>query len=795
MKIDDKKYLELRQKAEEILENIDYETDDKLLSIKQMLEELNILHIELELQNDEVKKGQEQVEKAFEQYQDLYDNAPVAYFTFNESANIARLNNAAARLLGKNHNELIYKSFMKYVNKECKATFFQHFKKAVETEEQQKCEISITNETGKKCYLHLQTNPYRNPDDNTVSCLTTATDISAQKEYELIYKALLDNPLHGLIIAQDNQVKYINERVTEITGYTKTDLNAMYALRRNMVHPDDRYLIEKLSKRIFSGEAMQDTLEIRFFHKSGRLLWLSSFMRLINYFGKPAIMQTFIDITKQKQNAEQLTYLAAIVENAGHIAVIKDLDLRVIATNKAYVKAAGKESVKELIGKTDAEIFNVPPETEPVKTYMEDERKAQKLRPGEKIFREEKVMYPNGEERWVFTEKFPVFGEEKQVIATANISTDITGRVRAEQALKQSEQRYQTLSDATFEAIFISEKGICRNQNQSAEKMFGYSLKEAIGRHATEWIVPEHREKVKQKMLENYTRPYEVDALRKDGSVFPAEIQAQTVHVGGRPLRITALRDITERKKAREQIQLQNEKLKELNATKDRFFSIIAHDLKNPFHTLMSISGLLLKKYEKLTEEKRKRFIQALVDTSSGAYSLLENLLMWSRAQSGTISFTPVSKPVKTIVDENIKLINQNTAEKSIHLVVDSMAPDSKVLADENMLNTIMRNLLSNAVKFTNEGGTIVVTWRKTEDATVELSVSDTGVGISPDNMDKLFRVDETFSTRGTNSEKGTGLGLILCKEFIEKHNGKIWAESVEGEGSTFFITVPESRQ
>jgi signal transduction histidine kinase/ligand-binding sensor domain-containing protein len=238
-----------------------------------------------------------------------------------------------------------------------------------------------------------------------------------------------------------------------------------------------------------------------------------------------------------------------------------------------------------------------------------------------------------------------------------------------------------------------------------------------------------------------------------------------------------------------QQLNDTNEQLAVLNSTKDRFFSIIAHDLRNPFHVIRGFAEVLLNDLEKLPPEKTRRFIQLILTSSTSASNLLENLLQWSRSQTGRMSFEPVNLNLSTIVEETINLLEGDAQRKNIKLqsLIDQ---HMMAFADEHMLKTICRNLVSNAIKFTPENGTITIK-SVIIDAQVEVTVADTGVGIPPEDIPKLFRIDTNITTKGTSNETGTGLGLILCKEFIEKHKGEIWVESEINKGSEFKFTLP----
>lgn len=242
---------------------------------------------------------------------------------------------------------------------------------------------------------------------------------------------------------------------------------------------------------------------------------------------------------------------------------------------------------------------------------------------------------------------------------------------------------------------------------------------------------------------------------------------------------------------ANEKIMQQNAQLQQLNATKDKFFSIISHDLKGPLNSLTSFSGLLINYFDSLSKEEIQTLAKDLDKSLKNLFALLENLLEWSRSQTGAIEFKPAAFDLSELVQENIDLLSAQAAAKTIKLEYEDPAP-TPVMAHKNSVTTVIRNLISNSIKFTPTGGTITVSVKKSSDEAL-VSIADTGVGMSKEVIDKIFRIDAKHSTKGTADEKGTGLGLVLCKDFVEKNNGSIGVHSEEGKGSTFYFTLPVS--
>lgn len=238
-----------------------------------------------------------------------------------------------------------------------------------------------------------------------------------------------------------------------------------------------------------------------------------------------------------------------------------------------------------------------------------------------------------------------------------------------------------------------------------------------------------------------------------------------------------------------EQLNETNAELQQVNATKDKFFSIIAHDLRSPFNSIIGFSDLLVEQIKMKDVEGIEKYAQIIVESSNKAMDLLMNLMEWSRSQTGRMDYKPENLNIENFIHETVSLYDNIAGEKSI--TINRFLPhDVIVFADKAMINTVLRNLIANAIKFTKPGGEINISVVKQHNEVI-VSVSDTGVGMSQDKLGKIFQLDQSCSTLGTNKEKGTGLGLILCKEFVEKHGGKIWVESKEDIGSTFYFTLP----
>jgi PAS domain S-box-containing protein len=401
--------------------------------------------------------------------------------------------------------------------------------------------------------------------------------------------------------------------------------------------------------------------------------------------------------------------------------------LRYIIVNDIAVKFLGGKSEKDLINKTDYDCYP----KEEADFYLKEDQEI--INSGKPIINIERKKYYNGKEIFFSTTKCPIINTKGETIGFVVIAIDITEKKKAQLEIERQSEELKNYNNILNETNILLEERQQQIEEQAEElRVHSDNIKEAN------------------------------DLLLKNQIV----IQEQS-----------------------KKLEETNEQLSLLNATKDKFFSIIGHDLRNPFNVTIGSSEMLLKSFERFPPEKIRKFLKLIYNASKNGNSLLDNLLQWSRTQTSRISYLPSKLKLLTVFEQAIALLEGDALRKNITLekMID---PDIIVMVDENMIKTIFRNLVSNAIKFTHEKGNVTIK-AAIDNQFVEITVSDTGVGIPLENIDKLFRIDTTITTKGTLKESGTGIGLILCKEFVEKHDGKIWVESEEGKGSKFKFTLP----
>jgi len=368
---------------------------------------------------------------------------------------------------------------------------------------------------------------------------------------------------------------------------------------------------------------------------------------------------------------------------------------------------------------------------------------------------------------------------------------DITERKRLREKMRLLSHTVESLAecvsitDTTDRIIFV---------NKAFEELYGYKQEEIIDKNISIVSSPNNDPQLIHSILPatlNGGWKGEVINRRKNGTEFPVFMTTSVlVDDKGEVVALVGVAtDITKRKDVEKQLKKYSEDLKRSNDAKDKLFSIISHDLKSPFNSILGFLNLLSEQYDDFSEDERKSVILDLKKSSENTFVLLENLLTWSRTQTDGIKVNSIYFELAEVVDQQFEVLKSTAASKSINLK-NHVSNDIKVYADKDMVKTILINLTNNAIKFTRPEGVITVT-AKINDNYVEISVEDKGVGIAGPVLENMFESGKLHSTLGTSKEKGTGLGLLICKEFTERNNGRIWAESETGKGSTFIFTLP----
>lgn len=640
--------------------------------------------------------------------------------------------------------------------------------------------------------------------NNITFFISQVQDISARKKSE---QALRDSearlrsyfelPLIGIAITSPEKGWIeANEGAKIMLGYSMEELAGQSWA--NLTHPDDLAADVEQFEQVLADK--QDTyfLEKRFIRKNGEIIWTKLSVGCVR---KPdhsvdymiALLQ---DITKRKIAEEALRESESryhdLYDNAPDMYLSVDPQTRrIVECNQTTVRKTGFAK-DEIIGKPVMEMYH-PDSADKARQAFQNF-----ITKGEVRNTELQVCCKDESLLDVSLNVSAVRDKNGNVILSRSSWNDISDRRKAEKILEESQQRFRTIMEnVDLISVNLDTNGNITFANDYFLKLTGWQREEVFGQNWFKLFIPPDVElrQVLNKDLEKGKLPpnHQNEIMTRKGerrlinwsNYGLRDARGENAGIAGIGV------DVTEQKLATEALKQSEAKLKEAVATKDKFFSIIAHDLRSPFNSILGLSDVLV---EQIREQNNKDFEQIAlkVNTSANnAFQLLTNLLEWSRSQTNRLEFVPEHLEFGTTIEEEIKLAKDSAGQKSVTILKD-IPKDIFVYADKSMIRLVLRNLISNAIKYSHAGGKIKVSVEQKQDKLI-VYVRDDGIGISKENVNKLFKVGEIFSTRGTKNEQGTGLGLILCKEFIEKQGGKIWVESEPGIGSKFIFSIPFS--
>lgn len=649
---------------------------------------------------------------------------------------------------------------------------------------------------------------------------------------------------------------FLNALMNNLTDYIYIKDRESRFLRINKSHarvlgfddPDE--VIGKSDKDFYlkehAGQANEDELTIvrtgKTINKEEKLTWdgrpdiwvFTTKMPLLDHDGN--IIGTFgisRDIT-EKKNLEVALHLKqvqleAIIANSPDQIYYKDRNSKFVLCNTPVALLAGCSSEKDLIGKSD---FDFHPHHMAQQYYNDEQTLMLNCLPF--LDHEEPILNnQTGELRWNLSSKVPVKDTNGKVIGLAGFNRDITDRKKAE---LEKEIIYEISRGVTItsnldellklihmsigKVLYAENFSIALYDQKSGLFEFPYfvdnvdpePLPSSMEKSCTAYVFNNKKPFLfNQEIFDRLVEQNEVELV---GSFSPSWIGIP-LHTPSKVIGVLVLQhyekenvysenDVKflvsigsqiamaiERKKTEEEIILKNELLLALNAEKDQFFSIIAHDLRGPLSAFVDATQILTKEIQSMGIDEIKEIALDMKTSASNIYTLLENLLEWSRLKRGRMDFMPEKLNLKEKVEECIEVLSVSASKKRIEISV-SIPEDLAIFADNHMFDTLVRNLVSNAIKFTQSGGKVMVTAGRVNEHFIEISISDTGIGMTPELKSKLFHMNEKISRNGTDGELSTGLGLLLCKEYIEKHGGTIWVESEVGKGSIFSFTIQE---
>ncbi len=434
---------------------------------------------------------------------------------------------------------------------------------------------------------------------------------------------------------KSDKLLYISPKYEKVYGNPIESLYAKPGSFLKTVYPEDIPMVKNAYQQLEKGKGFDMEYRLKTPEGIVRWIWSRSFIFPDDKKKPSLVLGTAFDITDRKMVQLDKNLLAAIVENTEDHAVIKDRNLRIIASNRANTIAAGKKNAEELIGKTDIEIYGDAPH---VRQYVEDDKKTMLLKKGQTLVNEQMFVYPDGRTIYSLVKKFPVFDEKNKMIAIASISRDITDYKKALQGFSESEKKFRFLIENQSEGIGVLD---IQNRftfiNPATEKIFGTEKGKMINKSLLQFVSRDNKDLI----VENFKKLNESDTVTFEIPIRKTDKDFSTILVTATSLKqdketkgiFVVFSDITTFRKSEETLLKSEKELLETNAEKDKFFSIIAHDLKNPFHSILNFSDLLIKHYSTYDKEEVLTFIKMISESSRQAFNLLDNLLHWSRAR------------------------------------------------------------------------------------------------------------------------------------------------------------------
>lgn len=639
-------------------------------------------------------------------------------------------------------------------------------------------------------------------DEKKKSIVVKSIDITDKIHFEeglkLSLKGLRDiiskSPSMICNIDKEGQILFVNSAFQKTLGFSEEELlsKSFY----NLIEPS--YLENNIfDLQSFIGDEVKN-LDLPLNNKNNfPALFSCTFHTSRDNENKIQFFSCFLtEFREQKQNTEESNLYLSLV-NSAYDGIALGFEGKIIIANKSFAKIFGYNTNTELVNKEIIELASNDDILKVAEYFRLLERKKEvptrfdflgKKKDGSSIHTELSIGSFQSDNKNYFV----------------MIARDVTERIRAQRAIRESEEKYRNITENIDDFLFTFERtGLALRPifcTSSIQKVTGYTQTEFLtdSKLFLKAIHPSDFVSIKPKLINlmksriQLSGEFEFRIINKQGNIVWVRAKINLVRSGtGRIQKIFGLvSDVSFRKRAEEELKKSTQNLIKLNETKDRFISIISHDLRTPFSSILGFTDLLAND-EELTEDERKQYIKYIQESSRSMLALVNSLLDWTRLQTGRIKFEPQKVDVSKVIMDSVNALSGAAIQKGIE-VVSSVNQSLYLFVDKSLITQVFNNLISNAIKFTNKSGVIRISNEAvTNSRFVKFSVKDTGVGIKEDDLTKLFSVDAKFTSEGTAGEKGSGLGLSLVKEIVEKHGGTISVESKYGKGTEFIFTLP----
>ena len=769
---------------------------------EELVHELQVHQIELEMQNEELKRAQLALEESRDKYVDLYDFAPVGYFTFTPGALIAEVNLTGAALLGVERQKLKNGRFRRFVAPEDLDRWDRHIVSVLQHREKQSCDLMLKREGGGTFHarfdsirLDLLTEKV-GVSGGTPMVRTAVSDITERKKAEQIieearaYAESIVETMREPLIVLDTDLKVISANRSfcqtfkvnhkEIQGRFIYDLG-----NREWDIPKLRQLLKEvcLKNRVFDNYEIEHNFETigpkTMLFNARRLATMQMILLTIDDITDYRLMEVELSRLKEKQ-------YRTLIENLPQKVFLKDTNSVYICCNQNFA-ADLKIKPEEIVGKTDYDFF--PKDL--ADKYRADDLRIMTAGKTEEI---EENYIQDGKEAFVHVLKACLRDDKNNTIGLFGLFWDITERKQMEDNLRESEEKFRAIFDNALDGILLAdaEKRKFYMGNNAICRMLGYSQEEIknLG------VVDIHPEKDLHYAMYQYEKqangefrlPGDLPLKRKDGNIFYADIYTTTIKIAGKKSQIVFFHDVTELKLAEEERRRASE-LKAATEIKSKFTSMVSHELRSPLAAIKEGINIVLEGLVGNVNNEQKDLLNTAKRNADRLGRLINNVLDFQKIESGKMEFDIRENDINEVAREVGKAMSLLAEQKGLDLVVDVDDGLPKIRFSRDKIIQVLTNLLSNAIKFTEKGSISMST--KQEDNLVHVIVQDTGVGIKAKDMPRLFQAFEQLDSIRDKKKGGTGLGLAISKEIILAHKGKIWAESEAGKGSAFHFVLP----
>lgn len=747
----------------------------------------------------EREKAAEQTE--LRKFEEITLNILDAVIGLDAQGNINMWNQNAAKIFGYTKSE-VFGKFIGRIITSVDEAYFENLKKDLLKTKLWESQFKLGEQGSPNEFISIRMALIGSGDNAAIILLCTNITERARIEHQLRssearFRDIITNT-HEFICTMDlyGQITYANPYFLNEFSYSKEEIEKLNFM--DLIDP--AFLKEYDFKFSNIGPQQVQSIELPLITKHNKKIHVfASFTTSYDLNNIPQYFNAIItDITLKKEAEKDLLLIRSVFEaSQDGIALLHGK--KFILINDSFVKMLGYKSASEMLG------------TDPLDYVIEQdmERVAHMIEAWEKNMNPASRFDFTGRRKdgsVLFVENSVSSYQIENEIFVVWVLRDVTDEKNAQLALQISEERYRNITENINESFWTAERVTGRLKavfyTSAIKKITGYPSEKFI-EDPKLWrkiIHPDDEEIVVDKIKKFYSDKsrnfysLEYRILDNLGNTIWIENKLSVLRENGGEIQkvFGIVSDITLNRRAEEELRKSAENLKELNETKDRFISIVSHDLRTPFSSILGFTDILLSE-DDMPQDKQKKYIEFIQESSRNMLSLVNSLLDWTRLQTGRVRFEPERINMKPLVEKAFSILAGVALQKNIKLI-SAIEKDIFVHADESLLLQVFNNLMSNAIKFTKAGGTISVNATpEIEKRQIVIGVKDDGVGIRKEDIDKLFKVDSKFTTNGTAGERGSGLGLSLVHDIIQKHGGRIWVESEFGKGSEFIFTLPIS--